>query len=307
MYHRFSFALFLLSASTGLAQFSYAPVNVPGAVATVARGINNSGEVVGFYQTASCDNYDLNVPNCLTISFKLVNNRYIKLMVPKSTATAVTGVNDLGDLVGFYTKPDGSRHGFIWYHQNVIKTIDLPGTAYKTVPMGINNAGTVVGGLWTIGATGTFADSGWVWANGKFSIMNPGGSNKGTCCQSANGISNNGIISGQFFRGATQQSWRKGASDRELWTYQISDTSGTALDIFEDVTGYKTAGVGWFAPHVESGERTRGAEDTLRFIAVSYPNSRSTQPFGMNDSRYLVGSYVDSSGKCHGFIAQPKF
>jgi hypothetical protein len=307
MRQRLSLVLVFTFTSPCLAQFSYAPVNVPGAVATVARGINNSGEVVAFYQTTSCNNSDLNVPNCPTTGFKFVNNRYVRLMVPKSTATAVTGVNDLGDLVGFYTKSDGSRHGFIWYHQNVIKTIDLTGTAYKTVPMGINNAGTVVGGLWTIGATGTFADSGWVWANGKFSIMNPGGSNKGTCCQSANGISNNGIISGQFFRGASQQSWRKGASDRDLWIYQISDTSGTALDIYEDVTGYKTAGVGWFAPHVESGEKTRDVENTLRFIAVSYPNSRSTQPFGMNDSRYLVGSYIDSAGKRHGFIAQPKF
>src|SRR5215469_10904591 len=130
MYRIFLPCLLLALASTCLAQFKYAPLNVPGALATVARGINNSGEVVGYYQSTSCSNYDANVPNCPTIGFKFVNNTYMKLMVPNSTSTMITGVNDYGDLVGFYRKSDGTRHGFIWYHQNVIKTISYPNTSY---------------------------------------------------------------------------------------------------------------------------------------------------------------------------------
>lgn len=40
------FALFSTFACSSQAQFTFAPVNVSGAVATVARGISNSGEVL---------------------------------------------------------------------------------------------------------------------------------------------------------------------------------------------------------------------------------------------------------------------
>jgi uncharacterized membrane protein len=132
--------------STLLAQtFTYAPINVPGAAATEARGINNNGEIVGFYKTAACVDYDVKVPSCPTKGFKYVNGSFIKLMVPSSVSTAIMGVNDLGDLVGFYTKTDGTKHGFIWYHTNGVRTIDDPGASPTTVPFGINKAGTVVG------------------------------------------------------------------------------------------------------------------------------------------------------------------
>ena len=59
------------SPLTLLAQtFTYAPINVPGAAATEARGINTSGEVVGFYKSASCTDHDVKVPNCPTHGFK---------------------------------------------------------------------------------------------------------------------------------------------------------------------------------------------------------------------------------------------
>jgi hypothetical protein len=141
----FSALSIVLLTAVCFAQSGYAPLNVPGAVATEARGINNSGEIVGFYKTVACADYDIKVPNCPTRGFKYVNGAYVKLMVPNSVSTAITGVNDLGDLVGFYKKADGTRHGFIWYHTNVVKTIDHPGTALITVPFGINRAGTVVG------------------------------------------------------------------------------------------------------------------------------------------------------------------
>ncbi len=302
------FALLVALASTCHAQFTFAPIDVPGAVATAARGISNTGEVVGFFQTVACSNYDRNVPNCATRGFKFVNGSYKKLMVPNSTATAIMGVNDLGDLVGFYTKADGTRHGFIWYHQNTVLTIDFPGLSdpYFTVPMGINHAGTVVGGVWSISATGTFSSSGWVWMNGTFSVMNPGGSSNGTCCQSVNGISNNGIIVGQVFRADFWHAWLKESTDEDFWTYKGIDSFAEALDQNTDVTGYSST-TGWFAQHVEANEGSGDKEAALRFKVVMYPGSQSTTPFGMNDSRYLAGTYVDSAGQQHGFIAKPTF
>ena len=150
--NRLIFLLLVTSIPTSLlAQFSYAPVNVPGAAATQARGINNNGEIVGFYQRSGCIDNNV-VPTCPAEGFKYVNGSYVKLMVPGAVSTAIMGVNDYGDLVGFYRKSGGSLHGFIWYHQNVVKTIDYPHSGWPTIPFGINKAGTVVGGIWGLAA-----------------------------------------------------------------------------------------------------------------------------------------------------------
>src|SRR5215470_8239127 len=118
------------AVSLSQAQLTYAKMDVPGAVATEARGINNFGEIVGFYKTVACTDYDITVPSCAVKGFKLVNHTFTTLMVPNSTSTAILGVNDNRDLVGFYTKKDGTMHGFIWQHNNVIQTIDRPGTIF---------------------------------------------------------------------------------------------------------------------------------------------------------------------------------
>lgn len=306
MYRSLLYGVLVALASPCLAQFNYASIDVPGAMATVARGINNSGEVVGYYQTTACSNYDLNVPNCSTEGFTFINNTYTTITVPNSTSTTVNGVNDLGDLVGFYTQADGTRHGFVWYHTGVIETVDNPGSAYTTVPMGINKTGTVVGGVWGIGATGTFAEGGWQWTNGQFSVMNPGGAVNGTCCQSVNGISNNGILEGQVFRRDYWEAWLKESTDQDFWKYKGTDSFGTAVDDSGDVAGYSTINGGWFARHIELNEISPDRE-SISFKAVRYPGSQSTQPFGMNDSQYIVGSYFDSAGNRHGFIGQPTF
>ena len=296
--------------------FSYAAINVPSAAATEARGINNNGEIVGFYKSVSCTDYDIKVPSCNVKGFKYSNGSFVKLMVPNSISTAILGVNDLGDLVGFYKKSDGSYHGFIWYHTNVIKTIDYPGTgkpgASATVAFGVNRAGTVVGGLWGINpAFGTFPNGGWVWVNGSFSNMNPTPSNPaGPCCWSVNGIANSGVIVGQAFDADFNQAWFKASTDQDFFLYPSGnsglDTFATGVNSGNDVVGQGSAG--WFAKSIEGNEGAGETTETIpKFIVIAFPNSKFTMPFGVNDFRALVGTYTDSSGKQHGFFAKANF
>lgn len=310
-------AIVLMLPSTLLAQtFTYAAINVPGATQTEARGINNNGEIVGFYKTSTCQDYDLKVPSCPTHGFKFVNGSYIKLMVPNSVSTAIMGVNDLGDLVGFYAKADGSKHGFIWFHQNVVKTIDFPNapSGEVTVPFGINKAGTVVGGLWVIKPSfGTFAEGGWVWVNGTFSNMDPSDNNAAApCCWSVNGIANSGVIAGQVFQADFNQAWFKAGTDEDFYMdvpagNNGADTFGTGVNSGTDVVGYDSKR-GWFAKQIEANEGTNDAtEKTPAFITVKFPNSGLTIPFGLNNVRDVVGTYADSTGKLHGFLAKPNF
>lgn len=295
------------------AQFSYAPVNVPGAFGTEARGINNSGEIVGFYTTTSCiDVYA--APTCPTKGFKYVNGAYIKLMVPGAISTAIMGVNDYGDLVGFYKKSDGSTHGFIWYHQNVVKTIDYPNppSGMTTIPFGINKAGTVVGALWALGAQ--YPSYGWVWVNGKFSNMDPYESDYPPPAAgnwSVNGIANNGVITGQVFSHDFNKTWLKEGTDQDFYMNipsgnTGSDTVGTGVNSATDVVGYGFEG--WFAKHIELNEGTNDANEVSpTFIKVAYPGASYTAPYALNDKRLVVGTYRTSSNATHGFLAKPNF
>jgi hypothetical protein len=154
--------LFLIAPLLAQNPWNAVTVNIPGALETEVRGVNNYGEIVGFYRpsTSVCLSEvatNRQVPTCGTRGFKIVNGGLTKLNVPGATGTAIMGVNDYGDLVGFYLKPQagcpsGIYHGFVWYHQNVIKTLDFPSAtgfcgsdAGWTVPMGISKGGTVAG------------------------------------------------------------------------------------------------------------------------------------------------------------------
>src|SRR3954449_11746502 len=81
--------------------FTYKPIDIPGATETQVRGVNSSGEIVGFYKTTSCVETHIQFPSCPVHGFKIVNGVITKLLVPHSTWTAIMGVNDYGDLVGF--------------------------------------------------------------------------------------------------------------------------------------------------------------------------------------------------------------
>jgi len=248
-----------------------------------------------------------------------VNGSYIKLMVPGSSRTVIMGVNDYGDLVGFYTKSsNGTTHGFIWYHQNVIKTIDFPGTANSTIPFGINKAGVVVGGFWSTGPDGTGPPGGgWVWINGTFYHMDP---NNGAapCCEWVTGVSNNGILSGVVFQSDFFMAWMKESTDEDFFTFPqpgttngCCDTTGTGINNNVDMIGFSGA-QGWFTQHIELNEVESSGEVTPKFINVNFPGQTPagplpTYPFGLNDKHWIVGAYTDSSNHMHGFVAKPNF
>ena len=304
--------LFVLSVLSPFAfsQFNFQTIDISGATSTQVRGINSSNEIVGFYRTtalSSCTDYDLKVPNCPQHGFKIVAGVVTKLDVPNSISTAITGVNDNGDLVGFYQNSDGAYHGFLWLHTNVITTIDFPSTQFSTVPMGVNKSLTIAGGIWVISGNGTFAEGGLVWKNGSFRQVNLG--TGCTNCTSINGISNNGSMAGQTFRNDFWNGFFKKGTDRDYWTFQNLDTFTTGVNNNTDVVGIgATTGGGWFAKHIELNEGTNDATEVPPvFLNVVDPlATNGTFPFGLNASRMVVGAYRNSTGM-HGFIAMPTF
>jgi probable HAF family extracellular repeat protein len=115
------------------------PVAAPGG--TLAQGINNQGQIVGYY-------YD---GNGLAHGFIYGGGAWTKLDDPSATnGTFAEGINNKGQIVGYYLDASG-QHGFL-NSGGAFTTLDDPSaTAGTTQAWGLNDLGQIVGG---------FADSG---------------------------------------------------------------------------------------------------------------------------------------------------
>jgi len=113
---------------TGVAQADYTFTRLDagmGAVDTFGVGINDAGQIVGFYVDADKRNH----------GFLLVDGVYTSLDVPGATETGTSGLNAYGQIVGCYSD-GGLSHGFL-LSDGVYNTIDVPG-AIETRLSGIN-------------------------------------------------------------------------------------------------------------------------------------------------------------------------
>jgi probable HAF family extracellular repeat protein len=120
---------------------TYSTFSVPGRTYIEARGVNNTGSVVGFYRIPS------GTPpgNPFThAGFLMTGSNYTGIFVTGSMLTEAWGINTAGQVVGRYVVyPSAATHGFL-LSAGVYTTIDVPGSV-STAATGINDAGQVVG------------------------------------------------------------------------------------------------------------------------------------------------------------------
>lgn len=151
----------------------------PGAVFTGPQGINRNGDLVGTYQTTSStfpgflyaggvyttldfpgsvanttnptglNNQDVVVgafldSNFVQHGFLYANGQYQQVDVPGSSTTSVSGINDAGELVGWYTTPsNGAFQGFV-YVGGQFKTLSIQSATQITIH-GVNAKGHITG------------------------------------------------------------------------------------------------------------------------------------------------------------------
>jgi len=100
-----------------------------------ATGVNNEGQVCGFYIDAGGVNH----------GFLLISGNLTTLDAPNSTFTQALGLNNKGQVVGAYMDAAGNTHGFVWTSAGGFKTIDEPNGIGTTITNGINDHGDIVG------------------------------------------------------------------------------------------------------------------------------------------------------------------
>ncbi len=114
-------------------------LHIPGAMSSTASGINNRGEIVGFFTTKRGATKGFLITRRGTI---------VEFSIPGASATMAFGVNDFGAVAGTFMRGNGNNaksFGFVWRPGHGVQVVNDPQGSGATTLNGINDAGDLVG------------------------------------------------------------------------------------------------------------------------------------------------------------------
>jgi probable HAF family extracellular repeat protein len=283
--------------------YTYITISDPNAsYGTYATGVNDSGQVVGYYGDAN-SNYQ---------GFVYANGTFTTISDPNATAgTYVTGINDSGQMVGYYTAvtttpiPDGFEETYVnygfEYANGVYTTIDDPNSGtYGTWLDGINDSGQILGYYQDTSAS--FVNYGFVDTNGAFTVIADPNALSGPFIYKGpldgtfvNGINDSGQIVGYYF-----------LADRDTVGVEYSNAGFTNL-IGPDGGEVFPTGINDSGEIVGTDDAGGFADINGNYITIADSNASSvveTFPTGVSNSGDVVG-YYDEGGVIDGFVATP--
>jgi len=114
------------------------------------------------------------------------------LSIPGSLGTYAGGMNNNGDMVGYFQTP--GYGAFLWRADGSLVTFNHPADGQTTQALGINDSGVIVGAYFASHITG------FVLQNGVYTDINYPGQNY----TYATGINNDGTIVGWYLDGRNQ-------------------------------------------------------------------------------------------------------
>jgi len=164
---------------------TFTTIAYPQGPTSIAAGINNFGQIVGYYidQSGAIRGYSYSGGIFTTLDDPLATSA-----VP-GPHTYAFGINDAGQIVGRYYDASGKQHGFLETN-GTFTNFDDPFDP-MAAPTGINNAGEIVG--YEYGSSG---GGGFLYSDGTFIPINdPLALPNAT---QATGINNMGQIVGNF-------------------------------------------------------------------------------------------------------------
>jgi probable HAF family extracellular repeat protein len=264
------------------AGFVFRTFDVPGAIHTVATGINNAGQVVGFFDVVTGPD------TTATHGFLNAGGMLSTLDVPFPGAdvTRAWGINNKGQIVGSFSDATG-MHGFL-DTRGRFTTLDVPGASGdRTLPLAINDRGQIVGSFHNKDLPTV---SGFLKSGSKFTTLNvPGAYNT-----VASGINNAGQIVGQYSLGTPFVQPGFLYANGVFTTLNVGyvdianiNNVGQIAGTFDDATG-------------QHGFLLTGSDLTI----IDVPGASNTYVSGINDFGEVAG-YWNENGVpgSHGFVA----
>jgi uncharacterized membrane protein len=263
--------------------FVFKSFDVPGAIHTVATGINNAGRVVGFFDVVTGPD------TTATHGFLKAGDTFSTLDVPFPGAdvTRAWGINNKGQIVGSFSDATG-MHGFL-DTRGRFTTLDVPGAfGDRTLPLAINDRGQIVGSFHNKDLPTL---SGFLKSGSKFTTLNvPGAYNT-----VASGINNAGKIVGWYDLGTPFVQPGFLYANGVFTTLNIPgsvdianiNNVGQIAGTFDDATG-------------QHGFLLTGNDLTI----IDVPGASNTYVSGINDFGEVAGYWnVNGVDGAHGFVA----
>jgi len=277
---------------------TFTSLDVPGATTTVAQGINADGAVVGAYVDSAGRQH----------GFLLRGGTFTTIDYPGALTTGVRGINSQGDMVGVHVDatglPGGGSRGFL-LRQGAFSDINYPGHL-TTIPVKIYDSGQIVGCYHDNDTMGSM--HGWLFSDGNFSDLS-------TSPSMNNGVLPDGSVTAGLYTDMMTGVGRAYLASNGAFApfdfpfaigtsaWDLSSTGelvGTYTDAAKKGHGFRlTLGdsVSTFGANVQLG-----MGGSFNFVSIDYPGATTTNAFGINSRGDVVGSYVDSAGKTHGFL-----
>jgi hypothetical protein len=263
-------------------------------------GINDRGEIAGYFGSGAQGH-----PNKGYV-IPPFSNTFINENFPGSVQTQVTGLNNGGVTVGFWSSMNNANmvndnHGFVDVGGH-FRTADFPTGIPATPPvdqlLGVNDHDVAVG--FYTDANGNNHGYEYNIGEQRFSTVTEAGVTNLT----AAAINDAGDVAGFYVNSA-------GTTDGFLKTHHgqfidlavpgASSTMALGVNNYDEVVGVYMVGTGSNA-QLHGFTWTRGGG----FHTVDDPHGIGTTTInGVNDHGQLVGFYVDSAGNTDGLLATP--
>jgi len=258
--------------------------DVQGALETDPHSINISGSITGYYLEGSSVHGFLRATDGTITSFDAPDGVY---------GTEAWSINKGGVIAGNYNGSDNHNHGFVRDAKGTITEFD-PTNSVATLPLSINNGGTITGPYFGSGVYHGFVRT----ADGTITEFDPTGST-GTLPYSINGA---GTIAGAWADSSNNTHGFVRAADGTITSFDL--TQGTIERVDPIMIGNKGQITGtYWDPNLNRDRGfLRSASGTVKTFDA--PGSGTTHPYSI-DGGAITGWYFDSQVNQHGFLRTP--
>ncbi len=264
-------------------------------------GINDFGQIAGYFGSGAAGH-----PNKGYVIPPFSSHTFINENFPGSVQTQVTGLNNRGITVGFWSSMNNANmvndnHGFVDVNGH-FRIADFPTGAPGTPPvdqlLGVNDSNVAVG--FYLDAQGNTHGYEYNIRTNRFSsVVDP---NAPAASLTAAAINDEGHVAGIYTNpanGVTDGFLKTHGQFTDLAVPGAASTMALGVNNRDEVVGVYADAAGnmhgftWTAQH--------------GFTTVDDPHGMGTTTInGVNDFGQVVGFYVDSAGNTDGFLATPQ-
>jgi photosystem II stability/assembly factor-like uncharacterized protein len=265
--------------------FQFTSIDWPNAKLTNALGVNDIGDVVGYWYYVSDTPFGFVASPPYTSQ-----SDFTRIQYPNATRTEAWGINNAGTVVGYYVDSNSNFFGF-WVtppytSQDYSNPISL-GSGTFTIATGINDDGLIVG--YYNDATGS---------HGFMEDINTGVTTEdigGSGDSYVHKINGDALLLGTFAGG---NSFLYQPVLKEYYDLSVTMSAvNSSLEMVGDDTFYDYATNTQTPIGLPQGAVSGGAFDISDYMLNQSGNNLGTG---------VVGEWTDSNSVTHGFIATPK-